>query len=88
MHTVIILGAAAALLVACLLLGHAWGGAGGHGLSWGARAFIPLWLVAAGVNLWIGVSRAGYTVAQELPFFAIVFGVPALIAGFIAWKWS
>lgn len=88
MHTVIIIGAAAALLVACLLLGFAWGGSAGHGLSWGARVFIPIWLVAAAVNLWIGVSRAGYTVAQELPFFAIVFGVPAAIAAFIAWKWS
>lgn len=87
MHTVIILGAGAALLVACLLLGHAWGGAGA-GLSWGARAFIPIWALAAGVNMWIGVSRAGYTVAQELPFFALVFGVLAVVAGLIAWKFS
>lgn len=87
MHTIIILGAAMALLVACLLLGQAWGGAP-HGLSWGARAFIPIWLLAAGINMWIGVSRAGYSVGQELPFFALVFGVPAAVAAIIAWKWS
>jgi hypothetical protein len=27
------------------------------------EVFIPLWLVAAGINMWIGVSKEGYTVA-------------------------
>jgi hypothetical protein len=84
MHTVIILSAGVALLVACLLLGHAWGA----GLSRGALAFIALWFVAAAINMWIGVSRAGYSVAQELPFFAIVFGSLAIVAGLIAWRAS
>jgi hypothetical protein len=84
MHTVIILGAGAALLIACLLLGHAW--AGTPGLVRGAWAFIPLWLAVAGANMWVGVSRAGYSVAQELPFFALVFGVMAGVAALIAWR--
>jgi hypothetical protein len=49
-----------------------------------AKAFIPVWFLAALANLWIGVSRAGYTVAQEAPILLVVFGVPAAVA---AWLW-
>ncbi|TLY78292.1 MAG: hypothetical protein E6K49_06045 [Gammaproteobacteria bacterium] len=58
MHTIIVVGAGLALLLACLLLGHAFG-AGMPGLVTGAKLFIPLWLVLSGVNMWMGVSRAG-----------------------------
>jgi hypothetical protein len=40
MHTVIVSGGGFALSVACLLLGHAWGG-GMPGLVLGAKLFIP-----------------------------------------------
>ena len=36
-------------------------------------------LAASLVNLYLGVSH-GYTLAYELPFFALMFGVPALAA--------
>jgi hypothetical protein len=49
------------------------------------RWFIPVWLVAAAVNLWIGVNRAGYSVAEEAPIFVIVFAVPAGVALLGAW---
>ena len=29
-----------------------------------AKIFLAVWLVAALINIWIGVSRAGYSVAQ------------------------
>jgi hypothetical protein len=45
-----------------------------------AKLFIPLWLVAAGINMWVGVSKAGYSVADEAPIFLVVFAVPALVA--------
>ena len=54
----------------------------------GAQAFIALWFVAAAVNLWLGVSRAGYTVMEELPIFLAIFAVPAAAAGFVWWKYS
>jgi len=41
--------------------------------------FIPLWLVGAAINMWIGVSRAGYSVADEAPVFLMVFGIPAVV---------
>ena len=38
--------------------------------------------------MWIGVSRAGYSVADEAPVFLVVFGVPAAVAALLAWRWS
>ena len=49
-------------------------------LAKGAIAFLPLWLLGSGVNMYLGVKNAGYTVAEELPVAAGVFGGPALIA--------
>jgi hypothetical protein len=53
-----------------------------------ALIFIPIWFGAALVNLRIGVSRAGYSVAEELPIFLAVFAIPAVVALFIWWKFS
>lgn len=78
MHTVKVITCGLVLLVLCLVFGRAAG----------AKLFLPLWLVAAIVNLWIGVSRAGYTVADEAPVFLIVFGVPAAVALAALWQMS
>lgn len=48
--------------------------------------FIPLWFMAAAINMWIGVSQAGYSVMEEIPFFLIVFLVPTVIAFFLHFK--
>ena len=53
-----------------------------------AKIFIPVWLVAALINMWIGVARAGYSVAEELPIFLLIFAVPAVVAAFTWWKLS
>ena len=53
-----------------------------------AKAFIPIWLVVALVNMWIGVARAGYSVADEAPIFAAIFAIPAAVAAFVWWKYS
>jgi hypothetical protein len=55
------------------------------GMAGALRWFIPLWLIAAAVNLWIGVTHAGYSVAEEAPIFLIVFAVPAGVALLCAW---
>jgi hypothetical protein len=49
-----------ALLAVCLIIGRVTGSMGR-----GALAFIPLWLIAAVVNMWIGVNRAGYSFSDE-----------------------
>jgi hypothetical protein len=48
--------------------------------------FLAVWLVIAAANMWIGVAKAGYSVAAELPIFALIFGVPAAVALLVRWK--
>jgi hypothetical protein len=53
-----------------------------------AKVFIAVWLVAALINMWIGVSQAGSSVAEELPIFLAIFAIPAVVAAFVWWKFS
>lgn len=48
--------------------------------------FVALWLVVAGTNMWIGVTRAGYSVAEELPIFALIFLMPVVVGIVLKWK--
>ena len=56
---------------------------GNSGGAKGALAFIPLWFSLAAANLAVGVIQAGYTVAEELPIFLLIFAVPAAVAFFL-----
>jgi len=47
---------------------------------------LPLWFIGAGINMYIGVKQAGYSVADEAPIFLVVFAVPAAIALGLWWK--
>lgn len=42
--------------------------------------FCAVWLIAAGINLAMGMHYAGYSLMEELSFFILVFGVPAATA--------
>ena len=42
-------------------------------------AFAILWFAFCAWNMWVGVSSAGYAVAEELPFLAINFLVPVAV---------
>ena len=89
MHTVKVIAGGFVLLALCLLIGRLVGGlAPAAALVTAAKVFLPLWLVAAGVNMWIGVSKAGYTVADEAPIFLVVFAVPAVVALLVVWRLS
>jgi putative effector of murein hydrolase LrgA (UPF0299 family) len=48
--------------------------------------FVALWFVITAANMWVGVARAGYSVAEELPILALLFGVPAAVAVLVRWK--
>ncbi|POA99409.1 hypothetical protein C2134_06475 [Chromobacterium sinusclupearum] len=81
MHTALVMLGGLALLAVCLACGHL----SGH-FAAAALIFIPLWLAVAGLNLWIGVSRAGYTLREELPIFLLVFTMPSVIAVLVWWR--
>jgi hypothetical protein len=85
MHMVQVIAGGVVLLGVFCLFGRLWGG-DTAGVVMAAKIFIPAWLVIALVNLWVGVTRAGFTVMQELPILLIVFAVPAAIALVIAWQ--
>ena len=48
--------------------------------------FCVVWFVVAGVNMWMGVTKAGYSVREELPIFLVIFLVPAIVAIVVKWK--
>jgi hypothetical protein len=54
--------------------------------AWATVLFIALWLALAGANLAAGVTKAGYTVAEELPIFLLIFGIPAMVMLLLRWK--
>lgn len=49
-------------------------------------AFLLLWFALTGFNMWVGVAKAGYSVAEELPILLLLFGVPAAVAVALKWK--
>ena len=84
MHTVIVLAVGVGLLGLCALAGRALGGP--SGAATGALVFLPLWFIGAGINMYIGVKRAGYSVADEAPILLVVFAIPAAAALILWWK--
>lgn len=82
MHTLIVIGIGLILLGLCVFAGRIFAGTSGSAAA--SLVFVPLWLIGAGVNMYIGVTRAGYSVAAETPIFLLVFAVPAAAALF-AW---
>lgn len=58
------------------------------GVIVGARLFIIVWFVITLINMWIGVTRAGYTVVPRLPIFSVVFTVPVIVSTVTIWQLS
>ncbi len=84
MHVAMVIGGGLVALAVFVLFGWLWG-ANAAGMATAATAFIPVWLLVAATNLWVGVHHAGYALREELPILLPVFGVPALAAGVIVW---
>lgn len=87
-HTIKVIAGGFALLALCLLMGRALAPSFVMGVANAVRIFIPLWLIASALNMWVGVSRAGYSVREEAPIFLVVFAVPAALALLVLWKFS
>ncbi len=84
MHTVIVLGLGFVLLGLCSLVGRVLNGT--SGLATATLVFVPLWFFGAGLNMLVGVRKAGYSVADEAPIFLIVFLIPAATALALWWR--
>jgi hypothetical protein len=86
MRTGLFLVAGFLLLAASLLLGRLFSSQYPSATLVAAVAYIALWCVIAGVNMWVGVAKAGYSVAEELPIFGLIFVLPAAVAIVLKWK--
>jgi len=73
-------------LAASLIVGKLFSSNYPGGTTVATVLFLVLWLAIAAANMWVGVAKAGYSVAAELPIFALIFGVPAAIAILVRWK--
>jgi len=87
MHLILTLLGGSVLLLVFLLFGHLWGAKAVY-IAMAAKAFVPVWLLVAVANLWVGVNVAGYSLRDELPILFIVFLLPAALAGLAFWYFS
>jgi hypothetical protein len=79
MHVILVIAGGLGLLGLFVLFGWLWG-ANTAAMALAAKVFVPAWLLVALVNMWVGVSHAGYTLREELPIMLLVFAVPAVAA--------
>jgi hypothetical protein len=86
MRTALFLVAGLLLLAASLLLGRLFSTNYPGATIAATIAFVALWLVIAGANMWVGVAKAGYSFTEELPIFLLIFGLPAAVAIILKWK--
>ena len=87
MRTAIIIVAGLVIAAVFIFAGRLFG-RGPETMALGAKIFIPLWFIAAAINMWLGVAKAGYPFMEELPIFLVIFALPAAAAGFIWWRYS
>ncbi len=88
MRTAIIIAGGLVLLGLFVLVARAAAGSASARIARAALWFLPVWLAAAAANMWMGVARAGYSVAEETPIFAIIFAIPAAAAVLVWWRSS
>lgn len=86
MRTALFLLAGLLIGSACLLLGRLFSISSPDAARWATGAFVVVWLAVAGFNMWLGVTKAGYSVTDELPIFLLIFAVPAAAAILVKWK--
>ena len=86
MRTALFLVAGFLLLAVSLLLGKLFSANYPVSTLVATVAYVALWFVIAGANMWVGVTRAGYSVTEELPIFLLIFGLPAAVAIILKWK--
>jgi len=86
MRTILFLVAGCLLMGGFLLVGKLFSGQFADAPRVATWAFIVVWLAVAAANMWAGVARAGYSVADESPIFILVFAVPTVLAVFLKWR--
>ena len=86
MRTGLFLLAGFLLLAASLVLARVFSSSYASATGVATTTFLVLWLALTGFNMWVGVAKAGYSAAEELPILLLLFGVPAIVAVVLKWK--
>ena len=86
MRTGLIVLAGLLVLASASILGRLFSSSFANAPLQSTVGFVLLWLVVCSFNMWVGVAKAGYAVAEELPVFALVFLVPTAVAVFVRWR--
>ena len=86
MRTALFLLAGFLLLAAFLVLARLFSSNYPSATSVATTGFVVLWLAITGFNMWVGVTKAGYSAAEELPILLLLFGLPAIVAVVLKWK--
>jgi len=86
MRTGLFLLAGFLLLATCVILGRLFSSNYPGAAITATVVFVVLWLAIAAFNMWVGVTKAGYAAAEELPIFLLIFAVPAVVAMILKWK--
>ena len=48
--------------------------------------FIAVWFAVTAFNLWVGVAKVGYPLAEEIPIHLLIVGVPVAASLLLQWK--
>ena len=80
MRTALIIVGGLVLWGVCLGIARLVAGAERPAWTLATVAFLVAWLAIAASNMWVGVTRAGYTWREELPIFLAIFALPAIVA--------
>jgi hypothetical protein len=86
MRTALIILGGFVLWCVCLGIAKVAAGASASSMSLATGIFAVVWFVVAGANLWMGVTKAGYSFREELPIFLVIFLVPTIVAVIVKWK--
>jgi hypothetical protein len=86
MRTALFLVSGFLLLAAVLIVARLFSENFSSATVWATAGFIALWFLVTAANMWVGVAKAGYSASEELPIFLLLFGVPAIAALVLKWK--
>ena len=86
MRTALFLVSGLLLLAAVLIVARLFSENFSSATVWATALFIALWFLVTAANMWVGVAKAGYSASEELPIFLLLFGVPAIAALVLKWK--
>lgn len=86
MRTVVIIFGGFVLWGICLGTARLLENSTGSSTTLATVSFVAIWFIAAAANMWVGVSRAGYSFQEELPIFLLIFLLPAVAAVVVKWR--